>query len=492
MQALLRLLILGLLSALAWSQPAPELRLAMSGGFQPFSSTDSLGRLVGFDADIARLVARRMGRTPVLIQVDWNGIQAGLQSGKYDLICGSLAITPERSQRMAFSLPYYVSGAQVFARDSLKEVRGVRLGVTEASTYARYLEDHSEQFPQVRLLKFGSEAEIVEGVRADKVDAFISDRIVGGFYLQKSSLPEMKERGPLLYQEACGIAGRLQDRDLIRKLNLALLDILQDGSYAQVYRRWVGVDPDISLLFQSWSQRTELLDTKVPPESAAPVCFVNGMQDTLALLLQGAWLTLQLTVATAVLSFFTGALVAATLVVGPRASRCLAQAYVLIIRGTPLLVQLFVSYFGVATLVHRMLGYDLLGAWGAALLALWVNTTAYNAETLRGGIGAVEAGQWDAAACLGMTRGQALRRIVFPQALRNSLASLGNNLVVLIKDTSLVGAITLVELTYTARNIVFQTGQAFFPFFAAGALYLLMITGASWVMRGVERGWSHE
>jgi ABC-type amino acid transport system permease subunit len=123
-----------------------------------------------------------------------------------------------------------------------------------------------------------------------------------------------------------------------------------------------------------------------------------------------------------------------------------------------------------------LLGFEAIGAFGAALIALIANTTAYNAETLRGGINAVDRGQWDAAASLGMSRGTILRRVVLPQAFRDSLPSLGNNLVVLIKDTSLVGAITLVELTYAARNVVFQTGQAFLPFLCAAGFYLVIIS----------------
>jgi ABC-type amino acid transport system permease subunit len=147
-----------------------------------------------------------------------------------------------------------------------------------------------------------------------------------------------------------------------------------------------------------------------------------------------------------------------------------------VVRGTPLLVQLFMAYFALATLVNHLLGFEAIGAFGAALIALIINTTAYNAETLRGGINAVDRGQWDAAASLGMTRGRILRRIVLPQALQDALPSLGNNLVVLIKDTSLVGAITLIELTYVARNVVFQTGQAFLPFLCAAGFYLAIIS----------------
>ena len=89
----------------ASEEDRPPLRMAMSGAFQPFSTTDVDGRLVGFDADVAREIARRLGRRAELIQTDWAGIQAGLQRGKYELIVGSMAITEERLASMSFSLP---------------------------------------------------------------------------------------------------------------------------------------------------------------------------------------------------------------------------------------------------------------------------------------------------------------------------------------------------------------------------------------------------
>ncbi|MEJ2199639.1 MAG: transporter substrate-binding domain-containing protein, partial [Desulfuromonadaceae bacterium] len=199
----------------------PPLRLAMSGAFQPFSTTDRQGNLVGLDADMARELARQMGYRPVLIQTDWAGIQAGLQAGKFDLICGSMAITPQRLETMYFSLPYYVSGAQVFARSDLPDLRGSRIGVTEDSTYAHYISKHPRNFPQTTLLTFGSEAEIVAAMNTDKIDAFVSDRIVGGFYLQKGAAGDIVPLGPLLYREAVGIAARRDSPELIRQVNQA-------------------------------------------------------------------------------------------------------------------------------------------------------------------------------------------------------------------------------------------------------------------------------
>lgn len=493
---LLLLLPLVLSSEVRASEVRPPLRLAMSGAFQPFSTTDASGVLVGFDADIARAIAERMGREPALVQVEWAGIQASLQSGKVDLICGSMAITEERLGAMRFSLPYYVSGAQVFVRRGTTTLEGARLGVTEASTYERYIEEHPEDFAGVSVHRFGSEAVMVAALNADKIDAFVSDLIVGGFYAKRGG-GDVVPFGELLYKEPCGIAARFDAGALVHEVNAALFSLIQDGSYARIYERWVGSPPDLAALFASWAELSE----HIPPldegsaassssEASATTgepAFAEDLGAMLPLLARGAWLTLVLSLLSALLALLTGVVVAIASVSTSTVLARLASGYVFVVRGTPLLVQLFLAYFGVATILNRALGFELMGAFGAALLALVVNTTAYNAESLRGGLLAVPRAQWEAALALGMTRGLALRRVVLPQALRTSLPSLGNNLVVLVKDTSLVGAITLVELTYAARNVVFQTGHALLPFLAAAVLYLALITAVSTGVRVLER-----
>jgi len=181
-------------------------------------------------------------------------------------------------------------------------------------------------------------------------------------------------------------------------------------------------------------------------------------------------------VITGIVTLITGALIGVGSVARSGWIRNFSKFYIWLIRGTPLLVQLFISYFAFATVINRTANFELVNAFGAALIALIINTTAYNAETIRGGINSVEKGQWDAAASLGMTRNKIMNRVVLPQAFTNSLPSLGNNLVVLIKDTSLVGAITLIELTYSARNIMNQTAQPFMPFLLAAVFYLVFIS----------------
>jgi His/Glu/Gln/Arg/opine family amino acid ABC transporter permease subunit len=474
------------------AQENEELRLAMSGGYQPFSMTDENNQLVGFDADIASEVATRLGYTPKLIQTEWQGIAGGLKTGKYELICGSQAITQPRLQQMHFSLPYYVSGAQVFVLEGTSELRGLRIGVTGNTTYSDHIEAHPETLPDSEIQNYGSEAEILTALATDKIDAFVSDRIIGAWYVrQNSSDVQVVPFGELLYRESCGIAASKtpQGAALLQRVNAALLSIVQDGTYVALYNKWIGEDPDLSVLFAAWGDHADNIPSSgaaVELEETKPG-FIDDVGDMVPLFFKGAWITIQLSVLTAIFALILGTIIGVGSAAGGKISRWISGAYITLVRGTPLLMQLFIAYFAVATAINITLDIELVGAFGAALLALVVNTGAYNAETIRGGILSVDRGQWEAAASLGMSRRKTLTRVVLPQAFRNSVASLGNNLVVLIKDTSLVGAITLIELTYTSRNIMSQTGKAFLPFIVGALFYLVIITLLDLGRKGWER-----
>jgi len=158
-----------------------------------------------------------------------------------------------------------------------------------------------------------------------------------------------------------------------------------------------------------------------------------------------------------------------------------ARFYVWLIRSTPLLVQLFIIYFGLP-----QFGFDLSPFW-SGVLGLALNTGAYNAETIRGGILAVPRGQLEAARSLGMSGALTMRRIVLPQALRLIIPPLGNNFVILIKDTSLVSTITLMELTLTAQRLIGSTYKPFEMYLMAALLYAVLTTSASLLLQLVER-----
>jgi polar amino acid transport system permease protein len=203
--------------------------------------------------------------------------------------------------------------------------------------------------------------------------------------------------------------------------------------------------------------------------------------------LKAALLTLQISVVSLLLGLLVGLIAALCVLSKNLLWQWPARFYVWLIRSTPLLVQLFIIYFG-----FPQFGLDLSPFW-SGVLALALNTGAYNAETIRGGILSVQRGQIEAARSLGMSSGLTMRRIVLPQAIRMIIPPLGNNFVILIKDTSLVSTITLVELTLTAQRLIGSTYKPFEMYLMAALLYALLTTGASLLLRQLEGrlSWSH-
>lgn len=198
-------------------------------------------------------------------------------------------------------------------------------------------------------------------------------------------------------------------------------------------------------------------------------------------LVKGALLTLEISILSLILGLIFGLTAALCKLSANPLLRWPAAFYIWLIRSTPLLVQLFIIYFG-----FPQIGID-LGPFLSGVLGLGLNVGAYNAETIRGGIISVPKGQSEAARSLGMSAGLAMRRIILPQALRIIIPPLGNNFIILIKDTSLVSTITLVELTLTAQRFIGSTYKPFEMYLMAAVLYAVMTSTASLLLSLVEK-----
>lgn len=197
-------------------------------------------------------------------------------------------------------------------------------------------------------------------------------------------------------------------------------------------------------------------------------------------LLMGTLLTIKFAVAAMVFGLVLGGFVAVMRISGSRSLDRIARSYVSVMRGTPLLVQMFVVYYGLPDVGIT------LDPTSAGILALTANAGAYLSESMRGAIMGVGHGQWDAARSLGLGYMQILRYVIGPQALRLAVPSLGNTLISLIKDTSLVSVITVTELLRSAQEVIAATFQPLPLYLTAAAIYWLLSTGMSAVQRYVE------
>ena len=199
----------------------------------------------------------------------------------------------------------------------------------------------------------------------------------------------------------------------------------------------------------------------------------------------GLWMTLKISMVSLVFALILGLAAGLARVSNSVAARDLAALYVELIRGTPLLVQIFIVYFFIGTVLS-------LSAFAAGVAALAVFTGAYVAEIVRGGIEAIPRGQTEAARSLGMSAWQAMRHVVLPQALRNSSPALAGQFINLIKDSSLVSIMALTDLTKAGREVVSSTFSPFEVWFCVALLYLLLTGALSWTVRRMERRLSHD
>ena len=196
-------------------------------------------------------------------------------------------------------------------------------------------------------------------------------------------------------------------------------------------------------------------------------------------LLHGLWITIKISMISGVLALVLGLLAGLGRVSANPAAKHLAATYVELIRGTPLLVQLFIFYFFVGTVLN-------LSAFTAGVCALAVFTGAYVAEIIRAGIEAVPRGQMEAARSLGMSYPQSMRFVVLPQAIKSSLPPLAGQFINLIKDSSLVSVIAITDLSKAGREVVSSTFSPFEIWFTVALMYLVLTGALSWLVRRLE------
>ncbi len=209
----------------------------------------------------------------------------------------------------------------------------------------------------------------------------------------------------------------------------------------------------------------------------------SAVSGYIPMLLAGAKMTIQASLFAVLFGSLLGTFIGALRVVPFAPLRYLAAGYIYIIRGTPLLIQLFLIYFGLPSL-----GLN-LPAFAAGIIGLSINSSGYVGEIVRGGIEAVPKGQWEASKVLGLSYVKTMRFIILPQAIRNMLPAIGNEFVTLIKESSLLSTLAITELTMVGQQVRSVTYASFETFILVGIVYLIMTSSTSFLLQYVENKW---
>ncbi len=221
-----------------------RLRIAMSGQYPPFGFVNEQNEVVGFDVEIGSEIAKRMGLRPEIVTTAWDGIIAGLLAGKFDAIVGSMTITDERKKTIDFVGPYYHAGPGIFVPESSAiqnpdDLEGKLVGVILGETSAEWVSTRKG----VSTTTYKGLPEMLLEINAERIDAFVTDRIAPVVAIKERKLPlrEVKVVNHGIPDEI-GIAIRKSNPALSKAIQKALDDMMADGTYAKISRKWIGED----------------------------------------------------------------------------------------------------------------------------------------------------------------------------------------------------------------------------------------------------------
>ncbi len=473
------------------------LRIGMEAAYAPFNWTqddDKNGAVKiegtnqyanGYDVQIAKQVAKELGKKPLVVKTSWNGLIPALTSGKLDMIIAGMSPTAERKKEIAFSNSYYTSEPVLLVKKdsayanakTLNDFKGAKI----TSQQGVYLYNLISQLTGAKQeTAMGDFAQMRQALESGVIDGYISERpeaLTAEAANSKFKMIQFK-KGFELNQEDDTIAiGMRKNDNRIEQVNAAIAKISVKDQTALMDKmiRNQPVETDSSQDKTSFfGQVTKILKDNWPQ------------------FLRGAGLTLLISITGTIAGLIIGLLIGVYRTAPMAKNKALAMLqtlfgwflniYIEIFRGTPMIVQSMVIYYGTAQAFGVSIDRTI-----AAIFIVSINTGAYMSEIVRGGIFAVDKGQFEAATALGMTHNQTMRKVVLPQVVRNILPATGNEFVINIKDTSVLNVISVVELYFSGNTIATQTYQYFQTFTIIAVIYFVLTFTVTRILRYVER-----
>lgn len=463
-------------------------------GGEPFVHENAKGERVGFEVEVADGIAKRIGVRAEFVQNDWSALMPALERGTFDVILNGFEMTTSRATRVLYTRPYKTYASRLMVR-AAKPLPGTREGMTGkrigslAGTRSFEIVRESQGVP----VPYEGCLEPYIDLEQGRIDGVLLDDLIAVRY--------SKGRKGLVVagdveQGSYAVATKRTEPDLRDAVDGAIAAMEADGELRRVLAKAKLLEARDEVLF-TWSPADQAralghTDPDVGPSDAGPGDAGPGDAGTsgstgavspssddangeetkfdfprLMLLVRAALVTLTLSLAGMLIAAPLGLVIACARTYGGKALGAFATTYVEVMRGTPLLLQLYLLYFGLAPWLK-------LPAPFAAVLALGLNYAAYEAEAYRAGIQAVPKGHTEAGLALGMSRFRVVRSVVLPQAIRLALPNVTSDFVSLLKDTSLVSVITVVELTKQMSITAVDVRAWGGPGVACALLYLAM------------------
>ena len=479
------------MSASANTLEDKEFIVGFDAEFPPYGYKDDNGEYVGFDLDLAQEVCDRNGWTLKKQPIEWNSKDMELKNGTIDCLWNGFTMNG-RESKYTWSVPYVDNSQVVIVKDNsgineLDDLAGKIVAVQADSSALAALTGEDATEENLALAKSFKDLQQVGDYNSafmnldyGAVDAIAMDIGVASY--------EMNSRGggfkmldDHLSAEEYGVGFLLGNTELRDAVQNTLFDMLDDGTFEKIAKDW-GLEESVCLSRDEVTENGNVSDSAVAKDKKPG--FGEKFANISSQLLRGLLASALIFVLTIILSMPLGLLVMAGRMSKFAPLRWLIKLYISIARGTPLMLQLLVVFFGPYYLfnVHTPPNYR----FAAVIIGFTLNYAAYFAEIYRSGIQAVPHGQYEAAEVLGYTRMQTNVKIIFPQMIKNIIPSVTNEVITLVKDTSLAFAVSFTEMFTLAKQIA-AAQTTIMPLFIAGVFYYIFNFVVAFVMERIEK-----
>lgn len=457
---------------------------AESGVPQIFYDVKNSSKLTGFEYEVAKAIADYLQLDLKFIQNDYEMLIPGLQRGQYDVVINGMQqntlINKAQKAHITLSEPYFITTLAATVRTSSRFLRfsdcaHCKIGILKATNHSAKAVN---LLPGAQAVVYDDEAKAYDDLKNGRIDCVLLEYPEAFYYsLIDQSVRLLEDK---IDQCPYCVVVRDNDPELLRQINEAIQVLKDRGTLQAIYERWGLMNAETAAYFKTVHTSFD--------KATALKSYTSSLQSkenddhfylhALSLFAQAALITLGISFTAMLLALLLGFGIAMIRTYAATPLQTLAAVYIEIVRGIPLLIQLFIIFYGLPNLAPYLPKsfepFVILNPIIAAIIGLAINYSAYEAEIFRSGFLSIPVGQMEAARALGMTHNQALRYVVFPQTIRTVLPPITNDFIMLMQDSSLISMITIIELTRTYQLLAASRFDYLWLGILAGIFYLLL------------------
>ncbi|HCY8887517.1 TPA: ABC transporter permease subunit, partial [Staphylococcus aureus] len=437
-----------------------ELRVGLSADYAPMEFEHTVNgktEYAGVDIDLAKKIAKDNNLKLKIVNMSFDSLLGALKTGKIDIIISGMTSTPERKKQVDFSDSYMMTkNIMLVKKDKVNEYKDIKdfnnkkVGAQKGTEQEKIAQTEIENASITSLSRL---PDVILALKSGKVEGAVVEKPVAEAYLKQN--PKLGISNVKFNEEEKDtvIAVPKDSPKLLSQINKTIKEVKDKGLIDKYMTNAANAMNDDSGFISKYGS-----------------FFLKGIKITILISLIGV-----------ALGSILGAFVALMKLSKIKIISWIASIYIEILRGTPMLVQVFIVFFGITA----ALGLD-ISALVCGTVALVINSSAYIAEIIRAGINAVDKGQMEAARSLGLNYRQTMKSVIMPQAIKNILPALGNEFVTLIKESSIVSTIGVGEIMFNAQVVQGISFDPFTPLIVAAALYFVLTFVLTRIMNMIE------